>query len=108
MKPNPAICSRQSDRMPSVSTRSPKWLAKAINDPKKLPILAAIPAVLFLVIGTITGLLDFTPDLSDGIAHHKFFSTWLVDMHFVPASIFMAAVFALGLKRFLAISIRTR
>jgi len=80
---------------------SPKWLAKAINDPKKLPILAAIPAVLFIVIGTITGLLDWTPDLSEGIAHHKFFSTWLVDLHFVPASIFMAAVFALGLKRFL-------
>ena len=80
---------------------SPKWLAKAINDPKKLPILAAIPAVLFIVIGTITGLLDWTPDMSHGIAHYKFFSTWLVDMHFVPASIFMVAVFALGLKRFL-------
>jgi quinone-modifying oxidoreductase subunit QmoC len=79
---------------------SPKWLAKAINDPKKLPILAAIPAVLFIVIGTITGLLDWTPDLSDGIAHYKFFSTWLVDLHFVPASIFMVGVFALGLKRF--------
>jgi len=79
----------------------PKWLAKAINDPKKLPVLMAIPAVLFLVIGTITGLLDFTPDLSNGIAHYKFFSTWLVDMHMVPAALFMVTVFALGLKRFL-------
>ena len=79
----------------------PKWLAKAINDPKKLPVLMAIPAVLFLVIGTITGLLDFTPDLSNGIAHYKFFSTWLVDMHMVPAALFMVTVFSLGLKRFL-------
>jgi quinone-modifying oxidoreductase subunit QmoC len=79
----------------------PKWLAKAVNDPKKLPLLTAIPVVLFLVIGTITGLLDFTPDLSGGIKHYKFFSTWLVDLHMVPASIFMVAVFALGLKRFL-------
>jgi quinone-modifying oxidoreductase subunit QmoC len=79
----------------------PKWLAKALKDPKKLPILLAIPAVLFLVVGTITGLLDFTPDLSEGIKHHKFFSTWLVDIHMIPASIFMIAVFALGLKRFL-------
>jgi quinone-modifying oxidoreductase subunit QmoC len=79
----------------------PKWLAKAVNDPKKLPVLTAIPVVLFLVIGTITGLLDFTPDLSGGIKHYKFFSTWLVDLHFVPAAIFMVAVFALGLKRFL-------
>ena len=80
----------------------PKWLAKALKDPKKLPILLAIPAVLFLVVGTITGLLDFTPDLSEGIKHYKFFSTWLVDMHMLPAAIFMIAVFALGLKRFLS------
>lgn len=80
----------------------PKWLAKALKEPKKLPILLAIPAVLFIVVGTLTGLLDFTPDLSGGIAHYKFFSTWLVDMHMLPAAIFAVAVFALGLKRFLA------
>ncbi|UCE52081.1 MAG: quinone-interacting membrane-bound oxidoreductase complex subunit QmoC [Desulfobacterales bacterium] len=79
----------------------PKALARALRDPKKLPILVAIPVVLFLVIGTITGLLDFTPDLSEGIKHYKFFSTWLVDMHMVAAAIFMIAVFAMGLKRFL-------
>ncbi len=79
----------------------PKALANALKDPKKLPILLAIPAVLFLIVGTITGLLDFTPDLSEGIKHYKFFSTWLVDMHMLPAAIFAAVVFALGLKRFL-------
>jgi quinone-modifying oxidoreductase subunit QmoC len=79
----------------------PKVLARAMKDPKKLPILLAIPAILFLVVGTITGLLDLTPDLSGGIKHWKFFSTWLVDMMMLPAAIFAAAVFALGLKRFL-------
>jgi quinone-modifying oxidoreductase subunit QmoC len=79
----------------------PKVLARAMKDPKKLPILLAIPAILFLVVGTITGLLDFTPDLSEGIKHWKFFSTWLVDMTMLPAAIFAAAVFALSLKRFL-------
>lgn len=79
----------------------PKVLAKALKDPKKLPILLAIPAILFLVVGTITGLLDFTPDLSQGIKHWKFFSTWLVDMMMLPAALFAAAVFALSLKRFL-------
>jgi quinone-modifying oxidoreductase subunit QmoC len=39
----------------------PKVLAKALKDPKKLPILLAIPAVLFLAIGLITGLLDLYP-----------------------------------------------
>jgi quinone-modifying oxidoreductase subunit QmoC len=80
----------------------PKWLANALKEPKKLPILLAIPAVLFIVVGTITGLLDFTPDLSQGIKHYKFFSTWLVDMHMLPAAMFALSVFALGLKRFLA------
>lgn len=80
----------------------PRWLAEAVNDPKKLPILIAIPVFLFLVLGTLTGLLNFRPDLSGGIAHYKFFSTWLVDMHMVPAAIFAVAVFALGLKRFIA------
>jgi len=79
----------------------PKALAKALKDPKKLPILLAVPAVLFLVIGLVTGLLDFTPDTSEGIKHFKFISTWLVDMIMVPGSIFMVAVFALSLKRFL-------
>ena len=80
----------------------PKVLARAMKDPKKLPILLAIPAVLFLVVGLITGLLDFTPDMSEGIKHWKFVSTWLVDMLMLPAAIFAVAVFALGLKRFLA------
>jgi quinone-modifying oxidoreductase subunit QmoC len=80
----------------------PKVLARALKDPKKLPILMAIPAILFLVVGSITGLLDFTPDLSEGIKHYKFFSTWLVDMHMLPAAGFAAAVFGRGRKRFLA------
>jgi quinone-modifying oxidoreductase subunit QmoC len=80
----------------------PKVLARAMKDPKKLPILLAIPAVLFLVVGMITGLMDLTPDMSEGIKHWKFVSTWLVDMLMLPAAIFAAAVFALGLKRFLA------
>jgi quinone-modifying oxidoreductase subunit QmoC len=80
----------------------PKALARALKDPRKLPILLAIPAIFFLVVGTITGLLDFTPDLSEGIKHWKFFSTWLVDMTMLPAAFFAAAVFALGLKRFMA------
>ncbi len=78
----------------------PKALAKAVNDPKKLPVLLAVPVVIFLVLGLITGLLDFTPE-GDRIVHAKFFSTWLVDMIMLPAAIWTVAIFALGLKRFL-------
>ena len=78
-----------------------KAMGKLVNDPKKLPIVLGIPAVLFIVIGLITGLLDFTPE-GDKIAHGHFFSTWLVDIMMIPAAIWTVATFAIGLKRFLA------
>ena len=78
----------------------PKFLGKAVNDPKKLPLLMAIPVVVFILLGLVTGLLDFTPG-GDEIAHGHFFSTWLVDMIFVPLSIWAIVIFVLGLKRFL-------
>ncbi|VEN72819.1 Heterodisulfide reductase [Candidatus Desulfarcum epimagneticum] len=77
----------------------PKALGKAVNDPKKLPVLLAIPAILFLVIGLLTGLLDFTPT-GEEVVHTKFFSTWLVDIIMIPAFFFAVVVFALGVKRF--------
>jgi quinone-modifying oxidoreductase, subunit QmoC len=81
----------------------PKSVGKAVNDPKKLPILMGIPVVIFVVLGLVTGLLDFSPQLGEhGIAHHLFFSTWLVDMIFVPLAIWVVVIFALGLKRFIA------
>lgn len=84
-----------------------KKLSDLINDPQKLPFLAAIPAIVFLVIGLVLHLfginwLDFTPARVDGeIAHHMFFSTWMVDLIFIPLAIWVVAVFAMGLKRFI-------
>ncbi|NOY69992.1 MAG: heterodisulfide reductase [Deltaproteobacteria bacterium] len=82
---------------------APKAVGKLISDPKKIPVLFAIPTIIFLVVGLITGLLDFTPELNEHgqIAHHLFFSSWLVDMLFVPLAIWVVAVFAMGLKRFI-------
>ncbi|MBS0014660.1 MAG: quinone-interacting membrane-bound oxidoreductase complex subunit QmoC [Desulfobacterales bacterium] len=82
---------------------TPKSVANAVNDRKKLPLLIALPAIIFIVLGLITGLLDFSPELNEygEIAHAKFFSTWLVDLIFIPLSIWAVAVFAMGLKRFI-------
>lgn len=77
-----------------------KALGELIDDPKKLPIVLGLPAVLFIVIGLITGLLDFTPE-GDRIVHGHFFSTWLVDIVMIPAAIWAVANFAIGLKRFI-------
>ncbi|MDP3284359.1 MAG: quinone-interacting membrane-bound oxidoreductase complex subunit QmoC [Desulfobacterales bacterium] len=77
----------------------PKGLGKAVNDPKKLPILILLPVIIFIVLGLATGLLDFTP-AGDEVVHSKFFSTWLVDMIFVPLAGWVAVIFALGIKNF--------
>ncbi len=79
----------------------PKALAKAVNDPKKLPILLAIPAIIFIVVGLVTGLLNFSPG-GEEIVHAHFFSTWLVDLIMLPTAAFAVAVFANGLKNFIA------
>ena len=78
----------------------PSAVARAVNDPKKLPILLAVPVVLFVVLGLITGLLDFTPE-GDEIVQGHFISSWLVDMIMIPTFFWAVAVFGLGLKRFL-------
>ena len=80
-----------------------KGVGKMVTDPKKLPILFAIPAVIFVVMGMITGLLDFTPESKHGVlAHADFFSTWLVDMIMIPTFLWMIYNFAMGLKKFLS------
>ncbi|MCJ8499338.1 quinone-interacting membrane-bound oxidoreductase complex subunit QmoC [Desulfatitalea alkaliphila] len=86
---------------------APKILAKSVNDPKKLVPLALLPAVLFLVVGFLCNILfgvqwlNFRPG-GDTIVHANFFSTWLVDIIFIPTFFFAVVVFALGLKRFVA------
>ncbi|QTA79425.1 Quinone interacting membrane bound oxidoreductase, subunit C [Desulfonema limicola] len=84
----------------------PKKLANMVNDPKKLPQLLAIPAVLFIVIGLILKMfgidwLNFAPG-GDEIAQAKFIHSTLVDIVMIPTFFFAVGVFALGLKRFMA------
>ncbi len=79
----------------------PKSWGKAVNDPKKLPLLILAPVIIFIVLGLATGLLDFTPS-GDEVVHSKFFSTWLVDIIFVPLAGWVAVIFALGIKNFVS------
>jgi quinone-modifying oxidoreductase subunit QmoC len=78
----------------------PKALGRAVNNPKMIPVLLAIPAAFFIVVGLLTGLLNFHPGGGE-IVQAKFFSIWLVDICFLSAAFFAISVFALGLKRYL-------
>ncbi|MFO7688266.1 MAG: quinone-interacting membrane-bound oxidoreductase complex subunit QmoC [Desulfobacterales bacterium] len=88
----------------------PKFLADWVNDPSKIPLLLAIPAVLIIVFGFIlnavfgsafnTTFLNFSPH-DAVIAHSHFIHTTLVDVIMIPAFFFAIGVFAFGLKNFL-------
>jgi len=84
----------------------PKQLGDMVNDPSKLPMLLAIPFVIFLIVGMVCNIfvepnwLNFSPGGHE-IVHSHFFNTWLVDLIFVPLSLFVVAVFARGGYHFL-------
>jgi quinone-modifying oxidoreductase subunit QmoC len=94
---------------------TPKALAKAVNDPSKLPFLIGIPAIWFAILAYITmahgdvmtkifnvfGVgWSHAHEGAHVIAHSNFFSTWFVDLTMVPTATFAALVFLLALKRF--------
>lgn len=95
----------------------PKALANAVNDPKKLPFLLGIPAVWFALLAlitmtageTMTKIFEFIPFFDWAHAHEgehviaqaDFFSTWFVDLTFVPLAIAVVILFFLNLKSFL-------
>ena len=102
----------------------PKALAKAVNDPKKLPFLLGIPAIWFAFLAFITmnagdtmtkifyavfgdilgGRFHWSAHAQEGehaIAQADFFSTWFVDLTFVPLFTASIIIFVLNLKRFL-------
>ncbi len=85
---------------------TPKVLGKMVNDPKSLPILLAIPAAIILVLGLIFktfGLdwLNFAPT-GDELWQADYIGNYLVDIIMIPTFFCSVAVFALGLKRFIA------
>ncbi|MEX1299061.1 MAG: quinone-interacting membrane-bound oxidoreductase complex subunit QmoC [Desulfotignum sp.] len=92
----------------------PKALAKAVNDPKKLPLLLGIPAIWFAVFAYITMAhedvmtkifnvfgIAWSHAHEGVIAQANFFSTWFVDLTFVPLAGAVTIIFLLSLRRFI-------
>jgi quinone-modifying oxidoreductase, subunit QmoC len=83
---------------------TPPVLAKAVGDPKFLPLLIAFPMLVLLIMLKFTGMIGVGSGLAipDGpIVYSKMFPTfWLVDLIFVPAFFFAVAVLAKGVMAF--------
>lgn len=78
----------------------PKAAGTLFSDPRKLPVLFIVPSLLFLLVGLLTGLIDFTPDGNE-VVHSHFFSHWLVELFFVPTIVWILVIFGMGTKRFI-------
>jgi quinone-modifying oxidoreductase, subunit QmoC len=92
----------------------PKALAMAVNDPSKLPVLLAVPAIWFALLAYITMFqsdmmtkifnvfgITWSHAQEGVIAQADFFSTWFVDLTFVPIAGAVTVIFLLSLRKFL-------
>ncbi|HEX9021103.1 MAG TPA: quinone-interacting membrane-bound oxidoreductase complex subunit QmoC [Nitrospirota bacterium] len=77
------------------------FFAKVATDAKLLPVLFAIPAVLFYVILTVLGNGNFTAPRAEGniMAYHKFVPVPVIDTVFILTAIFAAASAFVGIQR---------
>jgi quinone-modifying oxidoreductase subunit QmoC len=89
----------------------PKAIAKRVGDPKSLPLLIAIPAVLIAVIIALTNLWWHGEGptrivhgeeivLADVIRSWEMIPLWAVDVLFILTALFAVGVFARGLLQF--------
>jgi quinone-modifying oxidoreductase subunit QmoC len=83
-----------------------KALGKLVRDKNKLPVLMAIPVVIFLVVGLLSNLvglnwLNFSPAEGHEIWQASYINNYLVDIIMIPTFFFAVGTFALGLKRFI-------
>jgi quinone-modifying oxidoreductase subunit QmoC len=85
----------------------PKGLGKLVRDKSRLPVLMAIPAVIFLVVGFLSNMvglnwLNFSPAEGHAVWQSSYINNYLVDIIMIPTFFFAVGTFALGLKRFIA------
>lgn len=76
------------------------WFTRLHNEPGLFPFFFIIPAVVIMLIGFLTGMIDFTPG-NGKIVYAKFFTVELIEMIFIPLSIISGLIFLFGLKRFI-------
>jgi quinone-modifying oxidoreductase subunit QmoC len=84
---------------------TPKILAKAVANPKMLPVLFAVPAIIFIALGLIlkgagVNWLNFSPHAGE-VWQGNFINNYLVDIIMIPTFFSAVGVFALGLKKFI-------
>ena len=79
----------------------PAWLGRLWNEPRLLPLLFILPALVILGIGFATGLLNLHHP-GGPIVHAHFFPVALIEMIFIPLTFLVGLVFLAGVRSLLA------
>lgn len=105
-KPGDVLSALRAYTIAEYAPKFVRGIAKMVPDPKKLPVLLAIPAVIFVVLGLllkIVGLDWFNlGNIAGGHWQNDFINNYLVDIIMIPTFNFAIIMFALSLKNFLA------
>ncbi len=88
-----------------INYAKPKFIAKAVNNPDRLPLLLMAPVFLFLFIGLLLKLvgvhwLNFSP-VGENLWQHNFVSNYLVDLIILPTASLSFLFFIISIKHFL-------
>lgn len=78
----------------------PAAMHQLFDDSRKLPWLFIVPALIIIIMGFVTGLMNLSPG-GDRIVFAHFFPVPLIEMIFIPLSLGVTLVFFLGIRRFL-------
>jgi quinone-modifying oxidoreductase, subunit QmoC len=79
----------------------PAILERLWNDPKMLPLLFILPALVILAVGFATGLLNLQND-GGPIVYAQFFPVALIEMIYIPLTFLVGLVFFVGIRDLLA------
>lgn len=88
-------------RMSIRNYSKPGFLSKAVENPKALLLLLAVPTLIFLLITAFSGSLFSVPrGMNNAIVYSKFIPITFIDIVFMSASFFAAVSFSLSIVRY--------
>jgi len=83
----------------SIETYSrPSFMSPLIYNPKLMPVLFFLPALIILTVGFATGLLNMQ-HVGGQIVYARFFPVALIELIFIPLSILVGLVFFAGIRK---------
>ncbi len=79
----------------------PAVLGRLWNDPRMLPLLFILPALIILAVGFATGLLNLQSD-GGPIVYARFFPVVLIEMIYIPLTLLVGLAFFVGVRNLLS------